>query len=62
MAHGMASDATARLRHPDLATTLRLYSDALPHNDELAAETLSDLYELTTVDTITGSHYGSPTP
>jgi integrase len=56
LARGMARDATAGLRHRDLATTLRLYPNAVPHNDELAAETLADLYELTTMDIIIGPH------
>ena len=46
-AQGKIMQASARLRHRDLATTLRIYAHALPLNDEDVADYLADLYGLT---------------
>lgn len=47
VAQGKIMQACARLRHRDLATTLRIYAHALPLNDEEIADYLADLYGLT---------------
>ena len=47
VAQGKIMQAGSRLRHRDLATTLRTYAHALPLNDQDVADYLADLYGLT---------------
>jgi len=46
VAQGKILQACARLRHRDVATTLRIYAHALPLNDNDIADTLEHLYGL----------------
>lgn len=46
VSQGKILQASARLRHKDVATTLREYTHALPLNDEDIADTLDHLYGL----------------
>jgi integrase len=46
VAHGYLMQASTRLRHHDLATTLNTYTHALPLDDEDTADYLANLYEL----------------
>lgn len=48
VAVGKILQACARLRHRDVATTLRIYAHALPLNDEDVADILAELYGLIT--------------
>ncbi|GIL29174.1 tyrosine-type recombinase/integrase [Actinocatenispora comari] len=48
VSQGKILQASARLRHKDVATTLREYAHALPLNDEDIADTLDNLYGLST--------------
>lgn len=49
VAQGKILQACARLRHRDVATTLRNYAHALPLNDEDVADYLAELYGLMSV-------------
>jgi integrase len=48
VAQGKILQACARLRHRDVATTLRIYAHVLPLDDEDVADYLANLYGLTT--------------
>jgi integrase len=50
VAHGKILQACARLRHRDVATTLRNYAHALPLDDEDVADFLANLYGLTNAE------------
>lgn len=50
VAQGKILQACARLRHRDVATTLRIYAHALPLHDQDIADLLADLYGLTNAE------------
>jgi hypothetical protein len=48
VAQGKIMQASARLRHHDMSTTLRVYAHVLPLDDEEIAHGLAELYGLGT--------------
>jgi integrase len=56
VAQGKIMQASARLRHSDVSTTLRVYAHVLTLDDEDVADGLAELYGLTTPDTTSEEH------